>query len=301
MEDIVESDSGNPLGAMIDADGSPLRSDDNEPVTEIELRMDQELASKADYIHKEMVPVGDEDNPAPDALVIVAYGAGELADRILLSDGDLANSDTTGLRSVDETLDGNYHLYEYGSQIFVSNEIKRIVEVVNYATINIISGSEPLLYDAGISMDNKTYTACGVNSKTSAMERMRDLSKLPDLDGRYYRLDIAHDGGVTYQPVDFDGPTEYEFFPESGELKGVSGEVPMWEAKPGLVRIIGESPSLAIPGTWLPSDIMWARRVEMRENSRWASLLDYEETEAEYQQAMWDNIAFMERMKDAKN
>ena len=129
---------------------------------------------------------------------------------------------------------------EYEDEVTVSYEIKRI--------LNVISHQTGWLYPKAIA-DNDTVTVAGVSSSISAFARLRELAKLRNSDGEFYRLRVLNDGGVIYEK--FREDVSYLRYSLPRGLETTGGTKPTWDAKPGIIKYVDMSSGAALPDTWL--------------------------------------------------
>ena len=222
--------------------------------------------------------------PASDSekmeIRVTALGNAELANYIILGNARLENPNSTGLRSVAE--DSAYAATRRINEITVSQEIARIVDVVNYATD--IEGRTPLLYDKGIEMTNKVPTFPGVDSETGAMDRLKQLGQIRDLDENYYRLQVDLDGGVIYEQL--DKTPRYYLYPPPKGLRTPGDKVPTWDAKPDIIKIIDPIYGVGLPNTWLgDGSLILPERSTMRMQQDVAAFVPDEHTEVDFRLA----------------
>ena len=146
-----------------------------------------------------------------------------------------------------------YEAYSHGDEITVSNEIKRILDVI--ADQADLYGGDPLLYALDIA-DNDRLTVAGVDRVVGCMTRLQELALLRDLNDDYYQLRIDLDGGVTYEKLTDGGELVlspvYGLYPAPRGLEYIGGNgKPTWDARPEVMKIFKAGSSEHIPKTWL--------------------------------------------------
>ena len=277
------------------------------------LLAESELKRHSDPFAIQISPNNDNDKME---LKITATGAAELANYIKLGSARFENADYeysdpevdtgTGLRHVAET-SGFYpdrsnginsksgwisHRWAFESEKnddtgtaeanhTVSLEIQRIVDVVNHATT--IPGRAPLLYAKGISKSNKTPCYPGVDVITGAWDRLRELVKIPDQDGSYYRLIVDLDGGVSYGKIDTE--PRYYYFPPPKGIRTLGDDIPTWDARPEIIKLI-DPIGVGLPHTWLgDGSLILPERTTMRMYQDSASFTTLEYTSADFRLA----------------
>ena len=150
---------------------------------------------------------------------------------------------------------------KYNDTITVSDEIRRIVLVVNY--------SGGWLYVQDI-MDNDTKTVAGVSSATGAFDRILELSKLRDSSGNFYRLSITSDGGVVYRP--FEETADYIRYGKPRGIENIAGTKPTWNAKPGFIRYFDDTSGVGMPDTWVEdAQLAYYERTDMKDGDEIAT------------------------------
>ena len=143
----------------------------------------------------------------------------------------------------------------YGGAVTVGYEVRRILNVINYHT--------GWLYSKALAT-NDTVTAAGVSSSIGAWDRLLELVKLRNSEGEYYRLKVLNDGGVVYEK--FSEDVSYIRYPLPRGIETVGNTTPTWDAKPGIIKRIGDSPGKALPSTWLSDNrLAYYERTVMRD------------------------------------
>ena len=302
--DIVLKHNGRADGKTEYNDGSwDLIRD---PDTNAPIIVPDDIASS--YVARHASPFTQQIAPGrreeANSITFKALGAIQLADYILLSDGPLAygidrqpwqldDADfdpSKALRSVGSSSD--YGTVEYGDQIMVSDEIHRIVDMVNYT-----SGlyGEPLLFARHIE-ENDRVTIAGVDSPIGAMTRLRQLADLRNNSNEYYQLQVDIDGGVTYSRINTT-PRYYMYRPPHG-LRTAGGHVPTWEARPEFIKIVDAAFVEYLPDTWLgDGSLILPERVTMRDGAEQAAFGPLEKTEADFDSALDANQRRVKRAK----
>lgn len=269
--------SGEPR-ILVDEDGDPIYYDATRAAkTELEERAEVELARYSNpYQSMTVVPT------ETSRLHITAVGAMVLGDGVLLSDGELADSDN-GLRYTGEE---EWADVNHGDELTVGDEVRRICDVLEANSIYLFARHLEA---------NDTLTAAGVDRPMGAVERLIDLTKLRNSAGEYYRLSIDHEGGITYEIL---RPREdYLFYANAGQqIVRPDGTRPTWDARPGFVHIIDDTSPAGLPGTWLGDDTyQFMERVEMRQGDEAASFHQREFDLGDVYQAIASNLRWIER------
>ena len=182
------------------------------------------------------------------ALRVTLAGRKVLANNILLIPDTLRES---GITDVDDPLYG----ITYNAATTVSEEIRRIALVINN-----IGG---WIYPLDIA-ENDMPTVVSVTSDSGAFDRIVELARLRDSDGRFYRLTVTNDGGLIYRP--YDEQEDYIHYPGSRGLQTVMGDIPTWEAKSGFIRDLDDQSGIPMPDTWLnDAQLSFYERTVMRD------------------------------------
>ena len=171
----------------------------------------------------------------------------------------------------------------YDDPITVSDEIRRIVLVVNY--------SGGWLYVQDI-VDNDTITAAGVSSDVGAFDRILELSKLRNSDDEFYRLSITNDGGVVYRK--FEEVAEYIRYARPRGIETHAGIIPTWDAKPGFIRYFDDQSGVGMPDTWVTdAQLTYYERTDMKDSDKRATFHGRELDASDIYNAISANISRM--------
>jgi len=143
----------------------------------------------------------------------------------------------------------------------VSDEIRRIVEVVNE--------TGGWLYVIKID-ENDTQTRVGTSSAQGAFDRLRELSQLRDTEGNWFVLSVTPDGGVTYEKMVMR--PDYLLTTYEQGITRPDGTTPTWDARPGLIEMIGGALGPPSPSSWLDmAGYIPIERTSMRDGDEFAA------------------------------
>jgi len=221
----------------------------------------------------------------------------KVAGRMVVANNVQIMTDT--LRVIDQIDDTSDPLYDYsgpnddnrsgevGDTTTVGDEVRRLILVVKY------SGGwlYPLSLDA-----NDTATVVGVSSNVSAFDRLLELAKLRNSDGRFYRLSVANDGGVSYKLASED--VAYLRYPLPRGLENPDESKPTWGAKPGIIKYVDVFGGPALPVTQFSDRrLTFYPRTVMREGADVAEFLPRDFGAADIYGALDANKRAIERRR----
>lgn len=138
---------------------------------------------------------------------------------------------------------------------------------------------------------NDTPTKIGVMTKTRAWDRLLELVSLRNSDGKHYELIVEPDGAVVYRQV--DTTPDYLRIPGRG-IETLTGRIPTWDARPGIIRTLDTAGGPAMPDTWLPDrNLVYAERVTMGQGDAVASFGSKTITAGDYYSEMDRNARWL--------